>query len=92
MSTGGVNNIEDEPLRRASKGELDEVEAGEGSEYHGEEPIVVSGQNIRIEMDGYPTSGSVRPVTSHGILVLRNNLQTSISDLDARKQDVLSWD
>lgn len=69
MTVGGVNNIEGEPLRRASKGELDEVEGGGGggTEYHGVAPIVISGDAISIRMDEAPVSGSGNAVASGGV-------------------------
>ena len=68
MSVGGVNQIENEPKRRASKGELDSIEPGGGS-YTGVAPIVVDNNDhkIRCSMDDAPTSGSSNPVKSDGI-------------------------
>lgn len=68
MSVGGVNQIENEPKRRASKGELDAIEPGGGS-YTGVAPIIVDNTDheIRCTMDDAPTSESANPVKSGGI-------------------------
>lgn len=82
MSVGGVNNIKGEPLRRASKRELDDVEGGGGggSEYHGVAPIVVSGDVISIRMDEAPTSGSGNAVTSGGVKEAVDGKVDKVSD------------
>lgn len=82
MTVGGVNNIEGEPLRRASKGELDEVEGGGGggTEYHGVAPIVVSGDAISIRMDETPVSGSGNVVASGGVKTAVDGKVDKVSD------------
>lgn len=82
MSIGGVNNIKGEPLRRASKGELDEVEGGGGggTEYHGVAPIVVSEDAISIRMDEVPVSGSGNAVASGGVKEAVDGKVDKVSD------------